>query len=181
MPVKVLHLVRDGRGVMASKIKGDNRAMKKGEISKDRFAGFRGLAGWLSANVFAFITGLLLPKDSYCLIRYERLLEQPEAELSSIGAFLGLDMKSVIRKIEHNGSFSNGHRVAGNRMAVEKDIRVRKTLPAWTGLPLHLTLLYSLLGWPVAACIHFAEYRRSRNRRNTQKNHQAILPISTVG
>lgn len=157
LDVRVIHLVRDGRGVMASKIKGDNRAMRRGRLSRNRAAGFRALFGWLSANAFSFITGLWLPSGHYLLVRYEEMIRHPERELRRIGLFLGLDMSTIIETIGRNGAFPNGHRMAGNRMAAEKEIRLQRGVPARPSLPFHLKVLYSLISWPIRICIRAAE------------------------
>lgn len=159
MDVRVLHLVRDGRSVMASKIRGDNRAMRRGLAFRSSTAAYRGLFGWLSANVFAMVTGLLLPRGCYAILRFEDLLRRPERELVRIGNFLGLELSVIAEKARSGGAFATGHRIAGNRMTARGRVRVDPRASENRALPAHLASLFEVVSWPVNALLRVAERR----------------------
>lgn len=87
--VRVIHLIRDGRGFLASR---ERRAGLDGRTHRPITA----LAGWFAKNLA--VTALLRPRlgeDRYLLCRYEDLLEHPDAALDRIGGFLGADLRGV--------------------------------------------------------------------------------------
>lgn len=91
--VRVIHLVRDGRGFLASRRR---RAQLDGRSGRPALELALGLVEWLAKNLA--ITALLRPrlgKDRYLLCRYEDLLADPETALRRIGGFLGADLEGV--------------------------------------------------------------------------------------
>lgn len=87
--VRVIHLVRDGRGFLGSHRR---RAHLDGRPCRPTLA----LAGWLLKNLA--ITALLRPRlgtDRYLLCRYEDLIADPETVLRRIAGFLGADLEGV--------------------------------------------------------------------------------------
>ncbi len=86
--VRVVHIVRDGRGYLRSKQRrADGRRLPPTPIA---------LAPWLVKNL---LIGVLLrarvPSDRYLLCRYEDLARDPDAELQRIGAFAGLNTSGL--------------------------------------------------------------------------------------
>jgi len=149
--VRVIHLVRDGRGVMQSKIRGNDRKLRAGVPAKERFAAYRGLAGWVIANCISIITRFLLPTGLYQLVRYEDLVSKPEVELKKLGHFLQLDLSDHIRRIKADELFSVGHLVAGNRLATQNKVGIQSDSGASANLATHLKVIYYLFGWPILA------------------------------
>ena len=86
--IRVLHLVRDGRGVLRSRRK---RARSTGRPYRDTAS----LAEWIGRTSYLLALARRLPPDRFLLTRYEDLLADPAAELSRIGAFAGLDLRAV--------------------------------------------------------------------------------------
>lgn len=162
--VRVIHLIRDGRAVMASKINVDNRAMRLGIRTANRAAAYRGLIGWIGANSFAFATGLLLGRDAYHLVRYESLIRHPERELNRLGRMLDLDLTPIVEAIQNDTPLRSGHLIAGNRMAVQKEIHLEQDHLKPAKLPAHLEALFFLAAWPVLILRGIAE-RTQRARR----------------
>jgi hypothetical protein len=84
--VRVIHLVRDGRGFLASR-------RRRAQLDGRSYRAAPAMVGWLAKNLA--ITTLLRPRlgtDRYLLCRYEDLLTDPEAALRRIGGFLGVDL-----------------------------------------------------------------------------------------
>jgi hypothetical protein len=95
--VRVIHLVRDGRGYLTSR-------RRRAEIDGRRDRPVAALAGWVVKNLA--ITVLLRPrlgKARYLLCRYEDLVADPKAELRRIGAFLDVNLQGVAERAEDEG------------------------------------------------------------------------------
>ena len=75
--VKVIHLVRDGRGCMWSNLKDSNKKMERGVNAYRPFAAFRTAVSWPMANVSAHIFQIISSKKDYCRIRYEDFIDHP--------------------------------------------------------------------------------------------------------
>jgi hypothetical protein len=154
--VRIIHLVRDGRGVMHSKIKGNDRKLRAGLPAEERLAAYRGLAGWIIANCVSIITRYFLPRGCYHLVKYEDLMSKPEAELKKLGHFLQLDLSNQIGKIRFNELFDVGHLVAGNRLTIQKRVALQFDVGATDDLPASLKIMYCLFGWPILAYLSIA-------------------------
>ena len=149
LDVRVVHLVRDGRGVIASSLVGSNRKLLQGLNAHLAHAPYRALFGWVAANYCAMILRWFFPRSSYHLLRYEALITDPETELARLGRFLGLDLKSLADRIIQANDFGVGHLVAGNRLARAGQVRVQARPSPFKGLTRKHLLAYALGSWPV--------------------------------
>jgi hypothetical protein len=146
--VRLVHVVRDGRGCMWSYIsKGSNRRLEQGREgteARPRFAGIRSALSWRLANRAAEQFGRTYP-DSYLRLRYEDVTADPRAELERLGGFLELDLSAEIAGLEAGASFPRVHQVAGNRMRTAQAIVLRPD-SAWRNeLPARFRLLFRLV------------------------------------
>jgi Sulfotransferase family len=97
--VRVVHLVRDGRGYLRSKRR----------RAGDGAGGIRhrlpiALAPWLAKNVLAWtLLRRRVPHGRYLLCRYEDLMADPAAELARIGRFAGLDVTGLAERATGDG------------------------------------------------------------------------------
>jgi hypothetical protein len=131
MDLRVIHLVRDVRGVMWSMIsKGLNRDLDRHRSSKARLAGIRALAGWVHANKAADSIQEFLPSDRYLRIRYEDLVTKPNYVLHEIGQFIALDLQDVTNMLMAGPIPLNSHQITGNRIRQQKTLSIRPDL-AW--------------------------------------------------
>jgi hypothetical protein len=163
--VKLIHLIRDGKGVMTSKMRGDNTDMRKGIYRKKPFAALEGLFGWIFANLVVIITRILLPPKAYYLMKYEDMVREPEEELTRVGSFLGLDFKETIHSIRRMKPIPVGHLISGNRLAYNNStILIDKDSVRKASLPLHLSILYYFLGWPIIAYTWLHNFTRTPYR-----------------
>ncbi len=88
--IRVLHLVRDGRGVLRSR-------RKRAEVDGRPYRETASLAEWLGKNLMiSWLLARRLPADRFLLARYEDLLADPGKELTRIGAFADLDLAAVV-------------------------------------------------------------------------------------
>ena len=132
--IRVLHLIRDGRGVLRSRRK---RAEVDGRPYREKAA----LAEWLGKNLMiSWLLARRLPADRFLLTRYEDLLADPAAELKRIGAFVGLDLQVVteaamttgverlhlfepVRRTDYRRVTLDPARLAGQRQAQRENSR----------------------------------------------------------
>jgi Sulfotransferase family len=79
LDVKVIHLVRDPRGNVASLMKHRNVGVRKAARQ------------WRHYNVEAARVGRRFPPESWMLLRYEELCESPQTTLDRVAAFIGVE------------------------------------------------------------------------------------------
>jgi len=148
--VKVIHLVRDGRGCMWSNLKGSNRRMEMGLAPHVPFAALRTAVSWPLANIAAHIFQAIHPRDDYCRIRYEDFVEDPARTLTRLGDFLGISFNGQIETLNSSGEIPLGHQIAGNRLRSQKKVILKKDVEWKERLKLRHRLLFWLLNWPLA-------------------------------
>jgi hypothetical protein len=117
LDVRLVHLVRDPQAVLASCLKGQNSRLAVGDSRVRPFATPIAIIGWIVANLGARLNARRLGPDKYLLVEYEQLAAHPQDTLARIGAFLGVDMTELGRRVQAGEAFATGHLMAGNRMA----------------------------------------------------------------
>jgi hypothetical protein len=127
----VVHLVRDGRSVVASLRRPLAMDVAKG-VQHD-IAGKPALhssLAWLVGNVAA--ERMTRRKAGPSIrIAYEQLLSEPMATLTDLGRQVGVDFGEEARMIEEARSFPRTHAVAGGRVRMSESVVVdRRLLPA---------------------------------------------------
>jgi hypothetical protein len=128
--VRVIHVVRDVRGVVWSVMKGLNRRMEKGELYTPRLPVMRAVAGWGFANRAAERLKGYFGEENYCLVRYEDLMEDPVRIIERISALWDIDLQESMRVAQEaeNGStlqLPPMHQLAGNRMRFSTQLSLR--------------------------------------------------------
>ncbi len=157
----VLHLVRDGRGVIASHI---------GPFRKDRRAGLRGdhegrpmrksaarrgvlylvsVLRWIVGNLLTEWVCARLGPERTMRLRYEDFVADPEGALQRIGSLIGLDLTDVAEDASSGKPMDAGHNVGGNRTKKLGAITLRPDAQEWrTALsPAEQRLSWALMGW----------------------------------
>ena len=153
---KIIHLVRDGRGVMWSYL----RRLRSGQPFQFLRRYYSSRSYWifmvLSALSWNFgnMIGIFLRlfnKDKILLVRYEDLCNNPGEEFSRIGNFIGLDFTEIIRRIENSDPFNIGHTVGGNRMRHNESGQfIFQPDSTWQNhLPKRYSILFVLLSFPL--------------------------------
>jgi len=127
--IKVIHLVRDGRGILNSYDK------KYGRF-------FYGLIRWLSPTFMAILLKMKFKEKDWLQVHYEELAENPETTLRKICRFLDLAFEPAMLRFREHHYTGQG----GNRMRSGTDAKIRLD-DSWHGqLPVPKKLLFSLLG-----------------------------------
>jgi hypothetical protein len=89
LEVRVIHLVRDGRGYLRSR-------RSRAAVDGTRYLGPVEMAGWLAKNLLiGTVLRRTLPRGAYLRCRYEDLLTDLDAELRRIGSFTGVDVSGL--------------------------------------------------------------------------------------
>jgi hypothetical protein len=134
--VKVIHLIRDCRGVVNSVKKGLNRNLEKGKNCDVFLPVARALAGWTFSNHAAEKLKFEVGETNYCLVRYEDLVSDPVKTLQLIQNSFNIDLSYSLKIAD---ALNKGaeiempilHQLAGNRMRFEKKMRLTPD-NAWT-------------------------------------------------
>ena len=117
--VRMLHLTRNPRSTVKSYIETGSNWAAEGYHKKKSFESWRPIFGWKYANAIARQVGRELGDDRYMHVRYENLMNNPEAELARIGAFSGLDLTDIAKAVSSGEKFLAEHNVVGNRTRLE--------------------------------------------------------------
>ncbi|MGI9627177.1 MAG: sulfotransferase family protein [Longimicrobiales bacterium] len=155
LDVRVIHLVRDGRGVLWSALKGPGRGeplpVYRAKVHKNRIMmAMRVSAAWALANRSTLKVAKHLATGTLLTVRYEDLVADPAAELTRIGGFLGLDLAPVITKLAEGVPFDGQHGVAGNRLRANARINLRPDFEWETKLSLRYRLIQNLIAGRVS-------------------------------
>lgn len=115
--VRIIHLVRDPRGVIWSQ--------KKRTVEHKYKSPFIAAMHYSAKNLMALLVQLKAPRGSVIRVRYEDLVREPTKELTRIGQWLGLSMEPLIEQIEAGESLQVPFLLDGNRIRCETEITLR--------------------------------------------------------
>jgi hypothetical protein len=157
----VVHLVRDGRGVMASRLgsfREDHRAGVRGD-HKDRWMSKSAvhrrvvymvlLLRWIVTNLVSGWVCTQLGSTRTIRLRYEDFVADPKGALERIGSLIELDLTEVAEAASSGKPMQAGHNVGGNRTKKSGIITLRPDTQEWrTALsPAEQRLSWMLMGW----------------------------------
>jgi hypothetical protein len=139
----VVHLVRDGRGVTASKI-GSSREGRRAGVGCDHedrpmwktvvrrsVVHLVSLLRWIVGNLLSeWVCTQLGPKRTMRL-RYEDFVADPKGELERIGSLIELDLTEVAEAASSGQPMQAGHNVGGNRTKKSGIITLRPDAQEW--------------------------------------------------
>ncbi len=157
----VVHLVRDGRGVVASHL---------GSFRKDRPAGVRwdhkgrpiwrsavrrgglylvSVVRWIVRNLATEWVCARLGPEKTMRLRYEDFVADPGGALDRIGSLIGLDLTDLAQDASSGKPMHAGHNVGGNRTKKSGTITLRPDVQEWrTALsPTEQRLSWASMGW----------------------------------
>jgi hypothetical protein len=144
--VKVLHIVRDGRGVVLSRKNREARVQSTGGYRPH--AALRYSLLWVGANLsYVFLFGLR--RERYLRLRLEDFSRDPDRSFERLATFLGIDLTTIRQQVRAGAAFPVGHVIAGNRLRLSGEVRMRPELSNWADeLPPGDRRLFSLVaGW----------------------------------
>ena len=125
--LRVIHVVRDGRGVAWSLAKPYKRDVKSGlqrEIKPKPVS--RTALRWTMVNLGAEHLSRKLGPEKVMRLRYEDFVSDPADAMQRIGAFAGLDFGGIGEKLQRGEPVRPGHQIAGNRLRMSASISLSK-------------------------------------------------------
>jgi hypothetical protein len=130
----LIHLVRDGRGVIWSLMKPNKKIPAKVYIPA---APQRTTKYWISANLQSAWVFRKVNPERRKLIRYEDFATNPSAVLTQIGEFIGEDLSGLVMNAQLTNTSQIRHTVGGNRVRFQKDedIRIKPDFAWMENLP----------------------------------------------
>lgn len=145
--VRVIHLVRDPRHVVAShywrfkKNDGYFHFLRRKYHAPVLLVPFMLLAAlsWTAGNLICEIARCFRP-NATVRVRYEDLCDDAVTELRRIGTAIDISLEDVVSRIERDDSFAVGHNVGGNAMRHHRHVKFQPTqtnkdkIPKWLSL-----------------------------------------------
>ena len=124
--LKTIHLVRDGRGVVWSKMKAFEKNEENGLQTKINPApAWLTSLRWLVVNLASELVSYYLAPNAI-RIHYEDFVENPQNVLNKIGHFLQIDLNALADAVASRQPMSIRHTIAGNRMRMGGVIHLKK-------------------------------------------------------
>lgn len=149
LEVKVLHLIRDGRGVVWSQLKPRKQDVEGG-IPVDHIAApaWKTTSRWTFRNLECDWLGKRLGPESQLRVSYEHFTHEPREAMTEIGTFLGRDLSQLGSDLAAGKELSVVHLVAGNALRMGGGI-VLRPVGDWTSkLPSRdRQVFWTLAGW----------------------------------
>ena len=150
LDVYVVHLVRDGRGVITSRRKTFKKDVRAGIMwDHEGYPMWRTIVRWIGLNLAAeWVCTRLGPKKTM-LLRYEDFVADPKGSLERIGSLIELDLADVADAASSGKPMQAGHNVGGNKTKKSGTITLRPDAQEWrTALsPAEQRLSWLLMGW----------------------------------
>ncbi len=145
--MRVIHVVRDGRGVAWSLLKAYDRDVKSGlqKAIKPKPV-FRTALRWSIVNLAVEYLSRKLGPQKVMRVRYEDFASNPAATMQQIGAFLELDLSQIGLSLQNGEAIEPGHQVAGSRLRMNASIALTKDESWRTRMPAGQQLSFQRLG-----------------------------------
>jgi hypothetical protein len=147
--LRLIHLVRDGRGVAWSLKKGFREDQKAGLATNiEPRPVWRSALTWIAYNVVSSWACRWVPKGRAHFCRYEDLSANSGPVLRGLGEFLGCDFGEVIQRIDSGEGLKVGCTFGGNRLRMGGNVRLRLDTE-WTKnlSPAETRTLSRMCGW----------------------------------
>jgi hypothetical protein len=136
LDLKLVHLVRDSRGVAWSMRRRMAPDLRAGiQAGKRERSVIRTALMWTWTNLAVERTARILGSERAVRVTYELLAEDPIATLERLGSAIGADLAAVARMLSQGVPLAAGHVMAGNRLRMHGALRLRPDLEWQARLP----------------------------------------------
>jgi hypothetical protein len=166
LDVRAVFLVRDGRGVMWSALKGPGSPERGLSRMPKPVRALRALVSWCVTNLACMASSRLMPSSSVVLVRYEDLVTETEVQLERIARVVPFDPAPLQNKLRESNSFVVGHNIAGNRLRFAEKIRLNPDFEWQDRLPGVYKALFWLIAGPLAWALGYRPGRAYSQRKN---------------
>jgi hypothetical protein len=164
LDIKVLHLIRDGRGVAWSAMKSAGSEERKRLINLPFFNFIRTTLSWTLVNWLARITIKALPSESVMTLKYEDLCANPASALKRVGDFVTLDFQAVSDDVLQGKELAISHNLGGNRVRFTKKLTFRPDETWPDTMPLfYQRLFWMISGW-LATQLGYLKYNNDKTK-----------------
>jgi hypothetical protein len=157
----VIHLVRDGRGVVTSHRKSFEKDLQAGimwdhkghpmwkTIVRRRVLYLVSVVRWTVLNLASEWVCTQLGPERTMRLRYEDFVADPKAALERIGSLIELDLTKVAHAASSGKPMQAGHNIGGNRTKKSGTITLRPDAEEWRSAlsPTEQRLSWMLMGW----------------------------------
>lgn len=141
----LIHMVRDGRGVIWSLKKPGKKILTKEYVPTPSW---QTIKYWITANLQSLLVFSQVEKDHRMIVRYEDFVLNPSEVLQRIGAMVGKDMSNLLNGLDLIDNGQARHTVGGNRVRMLKEIRIRADFAWMENLSLSdRRLFWWMAGW----------------------------------
>ena len=123
--LRVVHLVRHPAGVVWSMKKGLMKDAGGRTTHQPPRSTWRSSLYWMVLNLQAAWVRRRLPASRSVRVRYEDLVQRPTDTLRRIGQLIECDLEGVGRRASSGDSFTILHTIAGNRLRMERSVRLK--------------------------------------------------------
>ena len=125
LDVRLIHLVRDARGVAYSSAKAFKKDITGGvQWDLSSVPVWKTALLWGLYNVESECVRRMMKPSASIRLRYEDIMTEPAAALRRIGVLLDVDAAPLVQRLDDGGDFGFGHAVAGNRVRMAGKIRL---------------------------------------------------------
>ena len=143
--LRLIHLVRDGRGCIWSLMKPGKQTLTK---TYRPAPSWRTTKYWISANLQSAWVFSHVPESNRQRIRYEDFVSDPSSTMKRIGALVGEDLTGVIDEQTSELEARTRHTVGGCRVRMSKNIRIKADFAWMDHLPdKDRKVFWRLAGW----------------------------------
>jgi hypothetical protein len=146
----VVHLVRDGRGVITSLRKTFKKDLQAG-IMWDHTGKpmWKTVVRWIVLNLVSEWICIQLGPKRTMRLRYEDFVADPKSALERIGSLIELDFTDVANAAASGKPMQAGHNIGGNRTKKSGTITLRPDAQEWKSAlsPTEQRLSWMSMGW----------------------------------
>ncbi|MCK4391569.1 sulfotransferase, partial [Candidatus Bipolaricaulota bacterium] len=147
--LSLIHMVRDGRGVIWSRMKSFRKNEQAGiERYLRSWPTWRSSFDWALGNCLSEWVARRV--GSSLRLRYEDVVEKPDDALTTIGEYLGISLDSIAKKLAAGTKLFVGHNIAGSRIRMSKAITLYPDYEWKERLPRRSRFLFWILVGVVA-------------------------------
>ena len=149
LEMKVLHLIRDGRGVVWSQLKPRKQDVEGGiPVDHASAPSWRTSSRWAFRNLECDWLARRLGPDHVTRVSYEHFTRDPRAAMDALGAFLGRDLGRLGADLAAGEKMSVVHLVAGNALRMGGGM-VLRPVSDWTSRlsSRDQRVFWTLAGW----------------------------------
>jgi hypothetical protein len=148
--LRIVHLVRDGRGVAYSRRKPFARDMSGGLPAAIKPAPlWRSSLYWTRENVQSEWVRRCVDPSRTVRVRYEDFIEDPTAVLARVGDTVGLDLGDLATALQAHEPMTARHTISGNRVRMSGAIRLKPDIEWTARLPAATRRALFLLNAPL--------------------------------